>query len=98
MKNGCIVEFDGSKYWYKDGERHREDGPAVEWLNGDKYWYRDGKQHREDGPAIEWKEGSTKWYLNGELLGSNDKGFWALWDQLTPEQRGNPNLLRWLPR
>ena len=22
----------GTKYWYLNGERHREDGPAIEWV------------------------------------------------------------------
>ncbi len=36
-----ITEFlNGSKRWYKDGERHREDGPAVEFSNGTKHWYK----------------------------------------------------------
>jgi hypothetical protein len=47
-----ISEY-GNKYWSKDGEWHREDGPAIEYTNGDKYWYVNGKAHREDGPAVE---------------------------------------------
>jgi hypothetical protein len=27
---------------------HREDGPAVEWLNGDKYWFLNGKAYTEE--------------------------------------------------
>ena len=34
----------GAKQWYLNGERHREDGPAVEYANGTKYWYLNGKQ------------------------------------------------------
>ena len=58
----------GDKYWYLNGKRHREDGPAVEWDNGNKYWWLNGKLHREDGPiAVERSNGYTKsWYLNGE--------------------------------
>ena len=33
----------GSKYWYLNGKKHREDGPAEEYANGDKYWYLNGK-------------------------------------------------------
>ena len=32
----------GSKEWYLDGLTHREDGPAVEYLNGYKQWYIHG--------------------------------------------------------
>ena len=55
----------GTVEWYLNGERHREDGPAVEYSNGNKYWYLNGKRHREDGPAIERGDGSKDWCLNG---------------------------------
>ena len=166
MKNGCVEDEFGNKIWYKDGKRHREDGPALVCVNGFKGWYQNGRYHREDGPAVEhvdrtkewyykgvfagkggkpdptlWArltsveanggpllngcfedlEGAQRWYkddqlhredgpaidypgmygpwyFNGERLGWGDGGFWTLWDRLTPEQRGNPALLRWMPR
>ena len=61
------VDKDGTKHWYRDDKRHREDGPAIEWVDGDKYWYRDGKLHREDGPAVECADGYKSWYRDGEL-------------------------------
>jgi len=30
-----ITDTYGDKYWYLNGKRHREDGPAVEHANGD---------------------------------------------------------------
>jgi len=68
MKNGLDVAEDGSKYWYLNGKRHREDYPAIEYANGSKYWYLHGKAHREDGPAEEWANGTKRWFLHGELL------------------------------
>jgi hypothetical protein len=62
------VHDNGTKYWYRDGKYHREDGPAIEFADGDKFWYRDGKRHREDGPAIEYVNGNKVWYLNGKKL------------------------------
>jgi hypothetical protein len=64
------IEIDeyGNKFYYKDKAMsvfHREDGPAVEWLNGSKEWWLNGKIHREDGPAIEGANGYKYWYLNG---------------------------------
>jgi hypothetical protein len=53
--------------WFKDGQRHGDDGPAVEYSNGTKLWYRDGKHDRDDGPAIEWFTGTRKWYRNNVL-------------------------------
>jgi hypothetical protein len=39
MKNGLIVDNEGTKHWYLNGKYHREDGPAIEYANGDKeYW------------------------------------------------------------
>ena len=58
----------GTKKWYLNGKRHREDGPAIEWANGGKEWYLNGKCHREDGPAIEYANGDKWWYLNGKQL------------------------------
>jgi len=55
MKNGPKIDKRGNKFWYKNGELHREDGPAIEYANGNKFWYKNGELHREDGPAIETK-------------------------------------------
>jgi hypothetical protein len=60
------VDSDGTKQWYLNGERHREDGPAIEYASGSKFWYLHGKSHREDGPAFEYSNGSKWWYLNGK--------------------------------
>ena len=66
------VEVDDKRNirWYKwdTNQRHREDGPAVEYTDGSKFWYLNGKRHRKDGPACEWADGSKEWYLNGEEL------------------------------
>ena len=55
------VDDDGNKSWYLNGNRHREDGPAIEYAGGDKFWYLNGKLHREDGPAIEMASGAKFW-------------------------------------
>ena len=59
---------DGSKAWYLNGKRHREDGPAIEYADGSKSWYLNDKLHREDGPAIEWADGYKFWWLNGKQV------------------------------
>jgi len=63
-----IKHADGSKEWYLNGKRHREDGPAYEEADGSKDWYLNGKRHREDGPAYEGADGSKRWFLNGEEI------------------------------
>ena len=47
------VDNNGTKYWYLGSKLHREDGPAVEFIDGEKYWYLNNQFHREDGPDIE---------------------------------------------
>ena len=61
----AVIQRDGSKEWYLNGELHREDGPAIEYSDGAKCWYRNGKLHREDGPAVIYQNGTRKWLLNG---------------------------------
>jgi hypothetical protein len=36
------------KYWYLNGKLHREDGPAIEYLNGTKEWWLNGEQLTEE--------------------------------------------------
>ena len=62
------VYNDGTKVWYLNGKRHREDGPAIESSSGTKEWFINGKRHREDGPAIEYYKGYKKWFLNDKEL------------------------------
>ena len=39
----CIKNKYGGKRWFKNGQLHREDGPAVEYSNGYKRWYKNGQ-------------------------------------------------------
>jgi len=49
MKTYKVEVLDnGTKYWCLNGQRHREDGPAVEHVNGDKYWYLGGVEYTEE--------------------------------------------------
>ena len=45
------VYTDGTKQWYLNNKRHREDGPAVELASGSKSWCLNGKYLTED----EWR-------------------------------------------
>jgi len=57
----------GDKWWYKNGELHRDGGPAVVRGNIEE-WYQHGKLHRDDGgPAVEIKNGTKYWYQHGKL-------------------------------
>ena len=63
------INEDGDKTYWKNKEMtilHREDGPAIEWVDGYKVWYLNGQPHREDGPAIEHGNGAKNWYKHGK--------------------------------
>ena len=62
------VYEDGAKFWYLNGQLHREDGPACEHQSGTKEWYLNGQLCREDGPACEYASGDKYWYINGQEL------------------------------
>jgi antitoxin component YwqK of YwqJK toxin-antitoxin module len=90
------------------GEYHRELAPAAICYYPDssikaEYFYINGKPHRELGPAVIYYNGDgsieiEEFWLQGECIGIEKKGFWALWDNLTEEQRKNPELLKYLAR
>ncbi len=67
LPDGSYINSSGSVCYIKNGKKHREDGPAIEWFNGNKEWYRNGEFHREDGPAVENVGGSKFWYMNDKL-------------------------------
>ena len=52
IKYEVHVYDDGNKFWYLNGECHREDGPAVEYADGTKRWYLNGKELTE----AQWRE------------------------------------------
>jgi hypothetical protein len=86
MNNKPRLEVDqyGTKIWKLKGQAHREDGPAVEFINGTKIWYLKGKHHRVDGPAVECADGYKAWWINGWPY-SYEEWF----KRLTPEQQYN---------
>ncbi len=62
---GLIIDDDGNRFWFKDENRHRVGGPAVEFVDGYRAWYLEDRLHREDGPAIEWSDEGRYWYIGG---------------------------------
>lgn len=63
------VNIGGNLFWLNEKhEFHREDGPAIEWVNGNKEWYINGKPHREDGPVLEYSNGFKLWFYHGEKI------------------------------
>lgn len=52
--------------WYKNGEYHRVNGPAIIYDDGTKLWFFHGLVHRVDGPAITHPNGHEEWYFYGK--------------------------------
>ena len=48
IKYSVEVYPNGTKAWYLNDKRHREDGPAVEYASGDKSWYLNDKKLTEE--------------------------------------------------
>jgi len=46
MKTG-LIDSDETKAWYLNGELHRTDGPAIEFVIGSKHWYLNGIEYTE---------------------------------------------------
>ena len=47
-----LIESDGSKRWWLNGQRHRVDGPAVEYSDGDKEWWLNSQKYNEEEFAL----------------------------------------------
>ena len=63
---GCVIDKNGSKYWFLNGKYHRTDGPACEWANGYKEWYLNGERLTEE----EWTY-TVRLKKLGEFLNGN---------------------------
>ena len=50
------VYEDGTKVWYLNGVRHREDGPAIERVSGINEWYLNGNSVTENDVMTPVKE------------------------------------------
>lgn len=60
---GSRLERDGATRWYKDGKKHREDGPAVIYKDPREFcWFYEGQLHRDGGPASVYFQGPTCWH------------------------------------
>ena len=97
-KYKVTVFKDRTEWRNLEGKFHREDGPAIEYINGDKAWCIDGNQHREDGPAVEHANGYKAWYIDGlrhredgpavEYI-NGDKAWYIYGENLTKQEFNN---------
>ncbi len=63
MKPTYKTYSDGTKAWYLNGQRHREDGPASEYTDGSKGWWLNDKKYTEDEYYQEMKLRCIKLWL-----------------------------------
>jgi antitoxin component YwqK of YwqJK toxin-antitoxin module len=100
MKQGKIVDENGSIEYYKDDKKHRDDDlPAAEYVSGSKFWYQNGKLHRDaDLPAGIYNNGSKFWYQNGlshrlngpaDIYASGQEIYYIHGKRLTKEEHAN---------
>lgn len=74
----CNGEFEknGNKYYFANGQLHKDDGPAIELVNGTKIWYKNGKL-REDEYSIEYLDGTKEWrkckYISPQTINNSSK-------------------------
>ena len=64
----------GDKFWYLNGKRHREDGPAIELASGTKKWFLNGKELSEE----EWKKKIKKTHtiiIDGNEIELSDESY-----------------------
>lgn len=61
------IEPTPALFWCKNGNIHREDGPAVIWSSGE-IWRQNNLKHRLNGPAVIQHNGSVEWYIKNEKI------------------------------
>ena len=64
-----IVDEKGTVRWFKNADctiLHKEDGPAVVWVDGEQSWWVDGDVHRTNGPAVVYADGTKEWRQHGQ--------------------------------
>jgi len=42
------VDVFGNREWWRNGQLHREDGPAIEYASGNRYWYLNDRLMTEE--------------------------------------------------
>ena len=61
---GIVQVGKGGKMWLLNGEAHRVDGPARDYVGYKEYNYHN-KTHRFDGPAVTTRTGEEHWFIYG---------------------------------
>jgi hypothetical protein len=73
LANGHFIDEFNIEYWYKNGQTHREDGPAY-ISTTHQIWRIHGEIHRKDGPA----------YIINDFL--TERKFWYYFDNRADDE------------
>ena len=57
MESELKIDSNGSKIWYLNGKKHRENGPAIIYPDGIKFWYKYGELIKVLYDGKEYKAG-----------------------------------------
>jgi len=57
---GYLIDKDNDIAWFKNGDFHREDGPAIERADGSKHWFLNGKQLTEQEHRLKMRQMKIK--------------------------------------
>jgi hypothetical protein len=69
----AIIMANGTKFWYKDGEMHR-DNDEPSFIDGTtKMWHKDGILYRDNDLPAFISSAWTLWYKNGVIHRDNNK-------------------------
>jgi len=68
LPNGRHIMAGNVQVYIKDGQKHRENGPAEIRPDGYKAWFVDGLRHRENGPAVVYPDNTMEYWEKGKLL------------------------------
>ena len=69
IPSGRHVLQGGVTIYVKDGQKHRENGPAeINTRTGYKAWFWNGKRHHKGKPAVYNPDGTVEYWENGKKL------------------------------
>ena len=66
----------GTKIYIKNGDKHRDNGPAEIRTDGYQAWFKNGLKHRDGNkPAVINADGSEEFWVKGiQIKSINKKG------------------------
>lgn len=90
LVSGKVI-FPNSTRHYLDGQLHRDDGPAVEFIDGSyKAYYQFGLKHNSSGPAvitIYAALGTKNYYFLENIDYPFEEWLEKVWDSLSLKQK-----------